>query len=75
MKRAMRLAVFAAQTGGAPRRIPALYPWRLHRYFDQEERGLSLAWGMARQWLYAAREQRNSILDGFAQARGGKCVT
>jgi hypothetical protein len=49
-------ALWAAETGGSPRSIPALYPWSVHRYFNREP-GLLLAWGVARGWLGEARER------------------
>jgi hypothetical protein len=49
-------AIWAAETGSPPRSIPALYPWSAYRY-SSEEPGLSLAWGVAREWLVQARRR------------------
>jgi hypothetical protein len=55
-------ALWAAQFDSEPRPIPRLYPWAVFRYFDRKEKGLSLAWGVARTFLAEAR--------GRGQVRG-----
>ena len=50
------LWVAAAETSSPPRTIPALYPWSAYRYSGREP-GLSLASGVAIEWLRQARER------------------
>ena len=50
-------AIWAAEGGVGTRFIPRLYPWTVHRYFDQDRIGLIFAWVVAREFLQAARER------------------
>src|SRR5262245_34405849 len=59
-------ALWASKAGSAPQKIPRLFPWKIHRVFDDPGHSLVFVSGVTRQALVQAKErgQFRDTLDG-----------